>query len=566
MKMTNDKQLATQALAAVLDNALTESEITNLLEIPKKPEMGDLAFPVFSLAKTLRKAPNMIALDIVEKLSQDGFEKIVATGPYVNFFLDKSATMTSVLSAILEQGEDYATVAPNGEKVAIDMSSPNIAKPFSIGHLRSTVIGDALAEIYRKIGYTPVRINHLGDWGKQFGMLIVAYKKYGDEAAIRQHPISELLKLYVRINAEAAEDPTIDESAREWFLKLENGDAEALALWQWFRDESLVEFDRIYQELGVTFDSMNGEAFYNDKMSEIIDILADKQLLTESEGATVVELEGFENPALIKKSDGATLYITRDLAAALYRKRTYDFAKSIYVVGQEQSGHFKQLKAVLDKMGYAWSEDIYHVPFGLVTKAGKKLSTRKGNVILLEPTIQEAVKRAQAQIEAKNPDLPNKAVVAHEVGVGAIKFYDLKNERLNGYDFNLEEMVSFEGETGPYVQYAHARIQSILKKADFKPEAVIGQSFSLSDDESWAIVKLLQAFPDVINRAARLFEPSAIAKYAINLAQAFNKYYAHTRILEESSEKAARLSLAYATGVVLKESLRLLGVEAPEEM
>lgn len=564
--MTNDKQLATQALVAVLDNALTESEITNLLEIPKKPEMGDLAFPVFSLAKTLRKAPNMIAVDIVDKLSQDGFEKIVATGPYVNFFLDKSATMTSVLTTILKQGESYATLAPNGEKVAIDMSSPNIAKPFSIGHLRSTVIGDALAEIYCKIGYTPVRINHLGDWGKQFGMLIVAYKKYGDEAAIRKHPISELLKLYVRINAEAAEDPTIDESAREWFLKLENGDDEALALWQWFRDESLVEFDRIYQELGVTFDSMNGEAFYNDKMSEIIDILADKQLLTESEGATVVELEGFENPALIKKSDGATLYITRDLAAALYRKRTYDFTKSIYVVGQEQSGHFKQLKAVLDKMGYAWSEDIYHVPFGLVTKAGKKLSTRKGNVILLEPTIQEAVKRAQAQIEAKNPDLPNKDVVAHEVGVGAIKFYDLKNERLNGYDFNLEEMVSFEGETGPYVQYAHARIQSILKKADFKPEAVIGQSFSLSDDESWIIIKLLQAFPDVINRAARLFEPSAIAKYAINLAQAFNKYYAHTRILEESSEKAARLSLAYATGVVLKESLRLLGVEAPEEM
>ena len=564
--MTNDKQLAAQALAAVLDNALSEAEITNLLETPKKSEMGDLAFPVFSLAKTLRKAPNMIALDLVEKIVTTGFEKVVATGPYVNFFLDKSATATAILSEILTQGTAYATMAKNGENVAIDMSSPNIAKPFSIGHLRSTVIGDALAEIYSKIGYTPVRINHLGDWGKQFGMLIVAYKKYGNEAAIRQNPISELLKLYVQINAEAAENPTVDEAAREWFLKLENGDVEALALWQWFRDESLVEFDRIYKELGVTFDSMNGEAFYNDKMDEVIDILSEKQLLTTSNGATVVELEGFENPALIKKSDGATLYITRDLAAALYRKRTYNFSKSLYVVGQEQSGHFKQLKAVLNKMAYDWSDDIHHVPFGLVTKDGKKLSTRKGNVILLEPTIQEAVKRAAAQIEAKNPDLANKAAVAHAVGVGAIKFYDLKNERLNGYDFDLEEMVSFEGETGPYVQYAHARIQSILNKAAFKPESVLGQTFSLSDDESWEIIKLLQAFSDVIARAARTFEPSVVAKYAINLAQAFNKYYAHTRILEESDERDARLSLAYATGIVLKESLRLLGVEAPTEM
>ncbi|CCK20787.1 arginine--tRNA ligase [Pseudolactococcus laudensis] len=562
----NDKQLVSQALAAVFDNALSIDDISNLLETPKKSEMGDLAFPAFSLAKTLRKAPQMIAADISEKISSDGFEKVVATGPYVNFFLDKSATATTVLSEILSEGKAYATLEQTGENVAIDMSSPNIAKPFSIGHLRSTVIGDALAKIYQKIGYNPVKINHLGDWGKQFGMLIVAYKKYGNEAAIRQNPISELLKLYVQINAEVADDPTVDIEARDWFLKLENGDAEALALWQWFRDESLVEFDRIYTELGVEFDSMNGEAFYNDKMDEIIDILSEKGLLTESEGATVVELEGFENPALIKKSDGATLYITRDLAAALYRKRTYKFAKSLYVVGQEQSGHFKQLKAVLKKMDYDWSDDIYHVPFGLVTKEGKKLSTRKGNVILLEPTLHEAVKRAQAQIDAKNPDLPNKGTVAHAVGVGAIKFYDLKNERLNGYDFNLEEMVSFEGETGPYVQYAHARIQSILRKAAFQPDAVVGKTLALTDDESWEIIKLLQAFPDVIARAARTFEPSAIAKYAINLAQAFNKYYAHTRILDENAEKDARLALAYATGIVLKESLRLLGVDAPEEM
>ncbi|MDR1605971.1 MAG: arginine--tRNA ligase [Streptococcaceae bacterium] len=562
----NDKQLVTQALAAVLDGALNETALANLLETPKQSEMGDLAFPAFSLAKTLRKAPQVIAAEIAERLSTVGFEKVVAVGPYVNFFLDKAATTTAVLSDILRQGSDYGTVAQTGENIAIDLSSPNIAKPFSIGHLRSTVIGDALAKIYQKIGYHPIKINHLGDWGKQFGMLIVAYQKYGDEAAVRQNPISELLKLYVRINAEAETDPTIDEAARDWFLKLETGDPEALALWQWFRDESLVEFDRIYTELGVEFDSMNGEAFYNDKMAEIIDILEAKHLLTLSEGATVVELEGFEHPALIKKSDGATLYITRDLAAALYRKRTYKFVKSLYVVGQEQSGHFKQLKAVLEKMDYDWSDDIEHVPFGLVTRAGKKLSTRKGNVILLEPTIHEAISRAQAQIDAKNPDLPNKAAVAHAVGVGAIKFYDLKNERLNGYDFNLEDMVSFEGETGPYVQYAHARIQSILRKADFQPAEVAGLDLSLKDAESWEIIKLLQTFSEFVARAARTFEPSVIAKYVINLAQAFNKYYAHTRILDDNADRPARLALSYATGVVLKESLRLLGVEAPSEM
>ncbi|GFH40362.1 arginine--tRNA ligase [Lactococcus insecticola] len=562
----NDKLLVAKTLAAVLDGALSESEITKLLETPKKSEMGDIAFPAFTLAKSLRKAPNLIASDLAEKISSDAFEKVVATGPYVNFFLDKSNTVATVLTTILKDGAAYGTQPQNGENIAIDMSSPNIAKPFSIGHLRSTVIGDSLAKIYQKIGYNPVKINHLGDWGKQFGMLIVAYKKYGSEAAIRENPIAELLKLYVRINKEAKVDPTIDVAARDWFLKLENGDDEALTLWQWFRDESLVEFDRIYTELGVEFDSMNGEAFYNDKMDEIVDILAEKDLLTESNGATVVELEGFEIPALIKKSDGATLYITRDLAAALYRKRTYKFEKALYVVGNEQSGHFKQLKAVLKKMGYDWADDIFHVPFGLVTKDGKKLSTREGNVILLEPTLKEAVKRAQTQIDAKNPDLANKTAVAHAVGVGAIKFYDLKNERLNGYDFNLEEMVSFEGETGPYVQYAHARIQSILRKADFSPEKADLSALSLLDDESWEIIKLLQAFDATVARAARTFEPSVIAKYSINLAQAFNKYYAHTRILDENDEKNARLALAYATGVVLKESLRLLGVDAPEEM
>ncbi|MGT2774541.1 arginine--tRNA ligase [Streptococcus hyovaginalis] len=561
-----DKQLIASELAKVLTD-LDQEAIEHLLEKPKNASMGDLAFPAFSLAKVLRKAPNLIAAEVAEQIDASAFEKVQAVGPYINFFLDKSKISGQVLADVIEHGSHYADQnLGQGRNVAFDMSSPNIAKPFSIGHLRSTVIADSLANIVEKLGYKPVRINHLGDWGKQFGMLIVAYKKWGDQAAVEANPIAELLKLYVRINAEAEENPSLDDEAREWFRKLEAGDEEAVSLWQWFRDESMVEFNRLYKELDVSFDSYNGEAFYNDKMDEIVDLLAEKGLLQESQGAQVVNLEkyGIEHPALIKKSDGATLYITRDLAAALYRKRTYDFAKSIYVVGNEQSAHFKQLKAVLKEMGYDWSDDMEHVAFGLVTKNGKKLSTRKGNVILLEPTIAEAVSRAQSQIEAKNPDLPNKEAVAHAVGVGAIKFYDLKTDRMNGYDFDLDTMVSFEGETGPYVQYAHARIQSILRKADFTPDA--SANYSLSDTESWEIIKLIQDFPRVIRRASDNYEPSIIAKFAINLAQSFNKYYAHTRILDDNPERNSRLALSYATATVLKEALRLLGIEAPNEM
>ena len=557
-------------IAQEIQAALPDMElgaIVNLLEVPKNSSMGDLAFPAFSLAKVLRKAPQAIASELVEKIQSDKFEKVQAVGPYINFFLNKQEISQAVLAEVIAKDKDYGQQElGQGKNITIDMSSPNIAKPFSIGHLRSTVIGDSLAKIFEKIGYKSVKINHLGDWGKQFGMLIVAYKKWGDEGAVRANPINELLKLYVRINKEAKSQPELDEEARDWFRKLEAGDQEAISLWQWFRDESLVEFNRLYDLLRVQFDSYNGEAFYNDKMDEVVTLLEDKDLLQESQGAQVVKLDkyGIENPALIKKSDGATLYITRDLAAALYRKRTYDFAKSIYVVGNEQAAHFKQLKAVLKEMDYDWSDDITHIPFGLVTKDGKKLSTRKGNVILLEPTIAEAIKRAGDQIEAKNPDLPNKEAVAQAVGVGAIKFYDLKTDRLNGYDFDLDAMVSFEGETGPYVQYAYARIQSILRKADFKADPAVG--YYLDDAESWEIIKLIQNFPAAIKRAADNFEPSIIAKFAISLAQAFNKYYAHNRILGQSPERDSRLALSYTTALVLKEALRLLGVDAPDEM
>ena len=561
----NHKQTVADTLSAVLPQLDIET-IYSLLEKPKSSEMGDIAFPAFSLAKVERKAPQAIAKDIVEKLDTTGFEKVVATGPYVNFFLDKDAISHQVLTDVIAEKDQYGQLnIGQGRNVTIDMSSPNIAKPFSVGHLRSTVIGDALANIHGKLGFNPIRINHLGDWGKQFGMLIVAYKLWGDKTAVEADPISELLKLYVRINAEAEEKPELDEEARQWFKKLEDGDQEALELWQWFRDESLVEFNRIYEKLDVHFDSFNGEAFYNDKMDEGIQILEEKGLLQESKGAQIVDLESYNlPPALIRKTDGATLYITRDIATAMYRKRTYDFVKSIYVVGQEQINHFKQLKAVLKEMGFDWSDDMTHVTFGLVTKDKKKLSTRKGNIILLEPTLDEAILRALSQIEAKNPNLENKEEVAHAVGVGAVKFFDLKTDRDNGYDFDLEAMVSFEGETGPYVQYAYARIQSILRKANFVPSTE--NNYKLADAESWEIIKHIQNFSTVVERAGDTFDPSLIAKYAINLAQAFNKYYAHTRILDESLERDSRLALAYATGVVLKEALRLLGVKAPEKM
>ena len=561
----NHKQMVADTLSAVLPQLDIET-IYSLLEKPKSSEMGDIAFPAFSLAKVERKAPQAIAKDIVEKLDTTGFEKVVATGPYVNFFLDKDAISHQVLTDVIAEKDQYGQLnIGQGRNVTIDMSSPNIAKPFSVGHLRSTVIGDALANIHGKLGFNPIRINHLGDWGKQFGMLIVAYKLWGDKTAVEADPISELLKLYVRINAEAEEKPELDEEARQWFKKLEDGDQEALELWQWFRDESLVEFNRIYEKLDVHFDSFNGEAFYNDKMDEGIQILEEKGLLQESKGALIVDLERYNlPPALIRKTDGATLYITRDIATAMYRKRTYDFVKSIYVVGQEQINHFKQLKAVLKEMGFDWSDDMTHITFGLVTKDKKKLSTRKGNIILLEPTLDEAILRALSQIEAKNPNLENKEEVAHAVGVGAVKFFDLKTDRDNGYDFDLEAMVSFEGETGPYVQYAYARIQSILRKANFVPSTE--NNYKLADAESWEIIKHIQNFSTVVERAGDKFDPSLIAKYAINLAQAFNKYYAHTRILDESPERDSRLALAYTTGVVLKEALRLLGVKAPEKM
>ncbi len=446
----NNKEIVAKALHDVLNEELTMDQIEQLLENPKSVDHGDVAFPAFSLAKIYRKAPQQIAAELAEKIDGTNFEKIEVVGPYLNFFMNKEAVSQAVIGAVVKEKNNYgnSTFGNNGN-VPIDMSSPNIAKPISMGHLRSTVIGNSIAFILEKIGYQPIRINHLGDWGTQFGKLIVAYKKWGSEEAVRQQPINELLRLYVQFHEEAEEKPELEDEARAWFKKLEEGDQEANELWKWFRSESLKEFDKIYSMLEVEFDSYNGEAFYNDKMDEIVTLLEEKHLLTENQGAEIVDLTEYNlNPALIRKSDGATLYITRDLAAALYRKRTYDFAKSLYVVGNEQSNHFKQLKAVLKELGFEWSDDMEHIPFGLITQGGKKLSTRKGKIVLLEEVLNEAVTLAGNQINEKNPDLANREEVAKQVGVGAVIFHDLKNDRLNNFDFVLDEVVRFEGETG----------------------------------------------------------------------------------------------------------------------
>ncbi|MGQ7276429.1 arginine--tRNA ligase [Brevibacillus thermoruber] len=568
------KHQAASIIAAALTrlgaDQFTAETVYDMLETPPNPSMGDIAFPCFQLAKALRKAPPLIAAELAGEVSGTPIREAKAVGPYLNLFLDQESVARDVIGTILTQGSAYGSRdIGQGRNVPIDLSSPNIAKPFSMGHLRSTVIGNAIANIMEKHGYRPIRINHLGDWGTQFGKLIVAYKLWGDEEKVKAEPIKELLHLYVRFHEEAEKDPSLEDQGREWFKKLEDGDEEARRLWQWFRDESLKEFMKIYDLMGVQFDSFHGEAFYNDKMDRVVSMLEEKGLLTESDGALVVNLDEYDMPpCLIKKSDGATLYATRDLAAALYRYETYNFAKALYVVGNEQRLHFQQLYKVLEKMGFEWAKEMYHIPFGMMLKDGKKMSTRKGKVVLLEEVLAQAIEDVLNVIREKNPSLENKEEVARQVGVGAVIFHDLKNYRLNDINFSWEEMLTFEGETGPYVQYTHARACSLLRKGGYEPTSEVKlPAGALDSKEAWAVITLLNSFPEVIDRAREQFDPSQIGKYVIDLAQAFNKFYANVRILaEEEDVKTARLQLVAAVVTVLKEGLRLLGLAAPEEM
>lgn len=558
-----------QQVAAALAQALPEMDVKEIeakIERPKDSSNGDYAFPTFFLAKTLHKAPQMIASELVEKVDQNGFEKVVVAGPYINLFLDKAQVGAKILQTILADPEHYGEIdLGHQSNVTIDYSSPNIAKPMGMGHLRSTMIGEAVARILEKVNYNLIRIDYLGDWGTQFGKLMAAYEMWGDEAEVKKDPINTLLKYYVRINNEADEHPEYTEAGRNWFAKLEHGDEEAWRLWHWFREVSLERFQRVYKMLDVNFDSFNGEAFSAQKMEEPIQLLRDKDLLKPSRGAEIVDLDEYNlPPLLIIKSNGTTTYITRDLATALFRKRMYGHAKSLYVVGAEQETYFKQLRAALKEMGFNWWDQIEHISFGLMNLNGKKMSTRKGNVVSLEDVLNDSIDLARKQIAEKNPDLENADEVAKEVGVGAVIFHDLKNYRRNAVNFKLEDVVKFEGETGPYVQYARARAESILRKGGIRDFSDV--DLTKAGAEAWELISFLGQYSEAIKRAALNYDPSVIAKYALELAKKFNQYYAHTRILDKDEAQPARLALTQAVSDVLKSALDLLDIKAPDEM
>ncbi len=571
----DEKYIVASLIAAANENIDTDF-VYNALETPPDRKMGDLAFPCFKLAKTLRKAPPAIASEIMESIEKNelpaGISRAQTVGGYINFFLDRSAVSKAVIDEITEEGENYGrSDEGNGKKVVVEFSSPNIAKPFHIGHLVSTALGHSLARIYSFLGYETVRVNHLGDWGTQFGKLITAYKLWGDEETIRKDPINELLKIYVRFHEEAEKDPSLEDDARANFKALEEGDEEITRLWKMFVDASLTEFDRMYKLLGVNFDSFAGESFYTDKMPEIVDILREKQLLEESEGAQVVRFDDESMPpCIILKSDGTTIYATRDIAAAVYRKRHYDFYKNIYVVGTPQTLHFKQVFGTLKKMGFEWAEDCVHVGFGYVRFPDKAMSTRKGDVVLLEDVLTEAVAKTREIIENSptSKDLENVDAVSEKVGVGAVLYTFLKNSRERDIIFTWRDILDFEGESGPYVQYAYARARSVLSKAEEQGiDWTSGDAALLTDDEEYALIRMLSGFKEAVRDAASKYEPSAVTRYVTDLAQQFNKFYNTCSVMKAEEElRQARLRLTAAAAEVIRSALYLIGVDVVEKM
>lgn len=568
------KTIIAKQLSSLLEQ-VTEEEIKALLAYPQHADMGDLCLPCFKLSKLYRKAPQQIAEQLAEQLSGDIIERVEAVAGYVNIYLEKSKLAQQLVQQVLNEADKFgARNIGQGKTIVIDFSSPNIAKPFHIAHLRSTVIGHALYRIFTFLGYNCVRINHLGDWGTQFGKLIVAYRLWGNEQRIAEHGIDELLQLYVKFHEQAEHDPSLEEQARQWFVRIEAGDEEALQLWRRFVDISVAEFKRIYALLGVEFDSYAGESFYNDKMERVVSELKHKQLLVEDDGASLVRLDDYQMPpALILKKDGSSLYHTRDIAAALYRKSAYSFDKAIYVTDYAQNLHFQQWFKIIELLGYEWHKDLLHVAFGRVSLEGMGLSTRKGNIIRLEEVLKQAIAKTKAIIEERNPTLADKDEVARQVGVGAIIFNDLSASRIKDIVFSWEDALSFEGETGPYVQYAHARACNVLRKAEQKFgeiefESLGAEAFTaLTDEASIQVVKQLAQFSEKVELAMNKLEPSIISRYTVDLAQSFNQFYHHNPILNaEENVRQARLALVQAVQIVLGKGLELVGITAPKEM
>ena len=555
---------------------LTEDEIKSMIEIPQDQSMGDYAFPCFRLAKTMRKAPNLIAAELAEKLQGEQlFSEISPVNAYVNMFVSREEMMKSTVSEVLEEKENFGRSDIGGnKKVIVEFSSPNIAKPFHIGHIRSTVIGNSLSKIYDALGYDVFKINHLGDYGTQFGKMICAYRRWGNREDVINSPIKTLLGYYTKFHVEVEEHPELEDEARAIFTKLEQGSKEEVELWQWFREESLKEFQRVYDMLGIEFDSYNGESFYSDKMPRFEKELSDKGLLKESNGAQVVDLEEYKlGTALIKKSDGSSLYITRDIAAAVYRKENYDFYKNIYVVATQQNLHFQQLFKILELMGYDWANQCVHVPFGMVRLEEGTMSTRHGRVVFLEDVLNGAIEKTREIIEEKNPNIENLEEITSQVGIGAVVFNELSNNRIKDYTFKWDQILNFDGETGPYVQYTHARCASLLRKAgeDIVAKAQDSKNVDFAllakSDSAYELTKLIYAFPGVVEQAGEKYEPSIITRHIIDIAQCFNKFYHDEHIIvDDEVEKTSKIALVIATKRVIATGIGLLGMKAPERM
>ncbi len=552
---------------------MTAEEAETTLEIPPDSALGEYAFPCFHLARRLKKPPQAIAAELAGQfagLTSAYLERVEQAGPYLNFFVRPAYLFQELLPQILREGPSYGTLDEGaGRTVLVDYSAPNIAKPFSVGHLRSTVIGNALCRLYRACGYKVVGINHLGDWGTQFGKLIVAYRRFGEPALLADDPVHYLYRLYVRFHQEAEKAPELEDEARQWFRRLETGDREARELWQHFRDLSLENFQRLYRCLGISFDSYMGESDYNDQLEATIELARQRGLVKESEGALVADLEGHGLPScLLRKKDGAALYITRDLAAAIYRHKTYAFHRMLYVVGAEQTLHFQQLFKLLELLGFDWAANCVHVPFGLIHFKDGRMSTRQGKVIFLEEVLERAVELAREIIEEKNPSLEEKDAVARAVGLGAVIFGDLINDRIKDVEFDWEKVLDFAGETAPYIQYSHARICSILRRAAAAKELPDPQPAALLPEaEEKTLIIALGRFSEEINRAVRDNRPSYVARYLLELARSFNRFYHNCPVLTAAEElRKGRLMLVAAVRIVLQNGLALLGIEAPQEM